>query len=332
LLNIKGSDGNLINQYWGQFDRGCSYYLLNMIHDAIQELQSFHANLEFIYPDIISDNAAILAFSYLAMYQNQKAIDIASILDDYAHRTGNTRLQLISQALIAEVELRQGNISAACEWANHFIPRKLNAHYFFYLPELTYVKVLLANCKKDDLMKAKDALKNLEDFSRNTCNYLIQIPVLALQGIILENQGDKQAAFDILQESFSLAKPRRYIRIFIDLLPELEAVLRRMEDENIESDYIHSILEAQVLITKEEKPIENQLASPEAQSKDNDQLSFRELDVLKLLAQGLRNKEIAEQLHISPDTVKSHLKNINSKLYVNSRIHAVRKATDLGII
>ena len=57
-------------------------------------------------------------------------------------------------------------------------------------------------------------------------------------------------------------------------------------------------------------------------------LSERELEVLYLIAAGLRNKEIAEKLFISLNTVKTHLKNINSKLNVTKRTKAVVRAKE----
>jgi LuxR family maltose regulon positive regulatory protein len=61
-------------------------------------------------------------------------------------------------------------------------------------------------------------------------------------------------------------------------------------------------------------------------------LTNRELEILSLLEQRLRNKEIAEKLFISPDTVKRHLYNIYQKLNVSTRHEAAEKATSLGII
>jgi LuxR family maltose regulon positive regulatory protein len=61
-------------------------------------------------------------------------------------------------------------------------------------------------------------------------------------------------------------------------------------------------------------------------------LSTRELDALKLIAEDLSNREIADKLFISLQTVKTHVKNILLKLEVESRIRAVSKAKELGII
>lgn len=62
------------------------------------------------------------------------------------------------------------------------------------------------------------------------------------------------------------------------------------------------------------------------------ELTAREIDVLKLLAQGLSNAEIADQLFISHNTVKTHLKSIFSKLGVEHRVQAAVIALQQGLI
>lgn len=61
-------------------------------------------------------------------------------------------------------------------------------------------------------------------------------------------------------------------------------------------------------------------------------LSDRELEVLQALAAGLANKEIAARLHVSPNTVKTHLANLFAKLGARRRTEAIRRARELGIV
>ena len=81
-----------------------------------------------------------------------------------------------------------------------------------------------------------------------------------------------------------------------------------------------------------EKRIPPEIASQLAEHAVDDTLTLREIDVLRLLAGGNANKVIADQLSITEDTVKGHVKNILSKLGANDRTHAVTIALKRGII
>ena len=74
------------------------------------------------------------------------------------------------------------------------------------------------------------------------------------------------------------------------------------------------------------------LAAKLAERVSGETLSLREIDVLKLMAEGKSNKEIGTSLFISEGTVKSHVKGIFSKLNVISRTEAVATATRRGLI
>jgi DNA-binding NarL/FixJ family response regulator len=81
-----------------------------------------------------------------------------------------------------------------------------------------------------------------------------------------------------------------------------------------------------------EKRIPPEIALQLAEHAVDDTLTLREIDVLRLLAGGNANKLIADQLSITEDTVKGHVKNILSKLGANDRTHAVTIALKRGII
>jgi DNA-binding NarL/FixJ family response regulator len=81
-----------------------------------------------------------------------------------------------------------------------------------------------------------------------------------------------------------------------------------------------------------QKRIPPEIAAELAEHTVEDDLSSREIDVLRLIAAGNSNKEIAGKLFISEETVKSHVTNILSKLHANDRTHAVTTALKRGII
>ena len=92
------------------------------------------------------------------------------------------------------------------------------------------------------------------------------------------------------------------------------------------------LLEAIRAVHAGEKRIPPEIASQLAEHAVDDALTLREIDVLRLLAGGNANKLIADQLSITEDTVKGHVKNILSKLGANDRTHAVTIALKRGII
>lgn len=81
-----------------------------------------------------------------------------------------------------------------------------------------------------------------------------------------------------------------------------------------------------------ERWIPRDVASRLAMRKTYEPLSTREIEVLRLIARGRANKEIARELSISENTVKDHMKNILSKLHVSARTEAVTAAAQRGII
>ena len=81
-----------------------------------------------------------------------------------------------------------------------------------------------------------------------------------------------------------------------------------------------------------QKRIPPEVAAELAEHTAEDDLSSREIDVLRLIATGNANKEIAAQLSIAEDTVKSHVTNILAKLGANDRTHAVTIGLKRGII
>ena len=78
--------------------------------------------------------------------------------------------------------------------------------------------------------------------------------------------------------------------------------------------------------------IEDNIDEEDIEEKEITELSEREHQVLELLAQGMSNKELAEELYISEKTVKNHVSNILNKLSVNDRTQAVILGLKKGLV
>ncbi len=152
----------------------------------------------------------------------------------------------------------------------------------------------------------------------------------------LECSGQAEEALSSLTEALRAASEEGYVRVFLDEGEILVALLRRWVGRHRHDCDSMGIAEHYVATLVDKlgsgQTAEGATAQREAGSPDGDALSSRELQVLKLLALGLRNKVIAERLFLSEFTVKSHLRNINSKLGATGRTEAVAIGRQRGLI
>jgi LuxR family maltose regulon positive regulatory protein len=148
------------------------------------------------------------------------------------------------------------------------------------------------------------------------------IEVLMLQATACDAGGDAPAALAALRRAVTLAQPEGYVRLFTDEGAPMVALLKAMRKQPAAPAYVHRLLAATTTIATRGS-IPQQLVEP---------LSERELDVLRLLGGDLGGPEIARQLSVSLNTLRTHTKNIYAKLGVTSRRGAVRQARDLDLI
>src|SRR5690606_37489798 len=128
------------------------------------------------------------------------------------------------------------------------------------------------------------------------------------------------SALATLERGLRLAEPEGYVRLFADLGMPMGRLLQEARSRDVMPDYVGKLLIA--FGTNLASPTSGERALPEP-------LSEREQEVLRLIAAGLTNREIAETLIISTETVKKHTSNILGKLGVRSRTEAVTRARDL---
>jgi LuxR family maltose regulon positive regulatory protein len=152
------------------------------------------------------------------------------------------------------------------------------------------------------------------------------IEILTVLSLAHHAQGDDAAASAALAQALARAEPERYVRIFVEDLPALAPLLRATAPEGVAGAHAQRVLAAAAIASAQEgRP------AGTAPAALIDELSSRELDVLRLLRSDLSGPDIARELVVSLHTVRSHTKNIYSKLGVNNRREAVTRAAELGI-
>jgi len=154
------------------------------------------------------------------------------------------------------------------------------------------------------------------------------IEILILLALANHAQGDLPAALLPLQHALSLAEPEGYVRIFLDEGPSMMHLLREISARDIMQSYTGKLLAACEAETGK-RAIKPDLPTPQPLVEP---LSQRELEILKLIAQGLSNPEISARLFLALDTVKGHNRRIFDKLQVKRRTEAVARARELGLL
>ncbi len=133
-----------------------------------------------------------------------------------------------------------------------------------------------------------------------------------------------------LEQALSMAEPEGYVRTFVDEGAPMAALLRRAASRSVAPAYVSKLLDA----LDAEAPMRRGStgpASPVVQQLE-EPLSEREGEVLRLIAAGLSNRDIAQDLVLATGTVKKHTNNIFTKLGVRSRTQAVAQAMELGLL
>ena len=198
-----------------------------------------------------------------------------------------------------------------------------------YAHEYKYSDLSRALIALDRASEALPLLERLTDGARSMGRVGDEIRYLVLKAMAHHSLENIPSALDYLSRALVLAEPQGYVRLFVDEGPPMAHLLYEALSHGIAPDYVQRLLAAFLQIETEPS------IPPGPQFPDGDwiePLTERELDVLKLIAEGLINQEIGDKLFLSLNTIKAHTRSIYGKLGVNNRTQAVSKARSLGII
>lgn len=229
-------------------------------------------------------------------------------------------------ALITRVWIAQGRIGEALGWVREQgLDVSDELSYLREFEHITLVRVLLARYKSEhmdrSLHEAIELLEHLLKAAQAGERAGSVLEILVLQALAYQAQDNISAALVPLQQALMLAEPEGYIRIFVDEGRPMAILLEEATKHGITSNYGRHLLTA-IGKPEDETPIQQALIEP---------LSERELEVLRLLRTDLNGPEIASELIVSLNTLRTHTKNIYSKLGVNNRRAAIRRAEELNL-
>lgn len=229
-------------------------------------------------------------------------------------------------AMKARVRIAQGELADAAGWArDRGVSATDDVTHLREFDHLTLVRLLIARHQThpdagaiDQAVGLLDRLLDVAEASERAGS-LVEIRML--QALAHDAQGHRPRAREALGRAFSEApEPEAYARLFLDEGAPMTALLRDAEHHGVAVDHARRLLGSGA-------PGTGQRPAPQV-----GQLTDRELQVLRLLDSELSGPQIARELYVSHNTLRTHTKHIFTKLDVTTRRAAVRSARDRGLL
>ena len=220
-------------------------------------------------------------------------------------------------AMKARIWVTQNRVTDARAWVDkrELTPRD-ELRYLNEYAHITLARLLIAERAPDVFDLMDRLLEAAEAGGRTGVANEIQV----LQALAYSERGDDARALRSLGQALERAEPEGYVRLFVDEGAPMERLLRLSTDRGLQPDYAQRLLGA------------FRRGDGITSGGSTDLLSDRELQVLKLLASELTGPEVARELFVSLNTLRTHTRHIFEKLGVNSRRAAVKHAKMLGLL
>jgi LuxR family maltose regulon positive regulatory protein len=226
-------------------------------------------------------------------------------------------------AVKARLLVQDGNLDTAAAWAaGRGVSLDDEPTYLTEFEHLTLARLHLALHWSDgsDVEAVLDLLQRIEDAADAGRRTGTAAEAAALMAVAEDARGHRPAATEALNRALTRAAPEDYVRLFLDEGPPMVALLRSAGLSDRAAEHAKRIL------ASSQAPV-----TPPVRAGLVDELSERELDVLRLLRSDLSGPDIARELLISLNTLRTHTKNIYAKLGVNNRRAALTRAAALGL-
>jgi LuxR family transcriptional regulator, maltose regulon positive regulatory protein len=235
--------------------------------------------------------------------------------------------------------LASGELDRATHWAEELAQQpRLPSTLARERQNVAQTRILLTQKRFAEALSLLEPLLAIAE-KQERLSHVIEMKVLQVLAYQMSRQ--EQEALSVLSQVLKLAEPEGYIRCFVDEGAPMAALLSRLrerEQRHGPTPYLDTVLAAFANSPTNDKaetrlsggsdnslPYEHSSLLPEP-------LSPRELEVLSLMEQGASNQQIAQSLVLALSTVKSHVRTILSKLEVNNRTQAVKRARTLGLL
>jgi len=316
-LKEKGWDEHLMDTAWVYMALSELAYQTNNLDECMRYLDDVAAAKYNDSWDFLSSMVNVRrARVYYAQGDVGKAKKYMAVIDKPEITSPLLPIFPMIEDDIFSVQIRLGDLSQADCWLSG---KNFNADYEANFEQeaesVLFVRVLIQQHQADQsLLVISPLLLKAEQEGHQS----LVIELLVLQALARQSQGKTRQAIESLERALDYAEEEKHIRIFLDEDAPMAALLKQALNGR-QSVYAQTLLQQMG-----HEPTKNRIIGLSVEP-----LSKKEQKTLELLITGLTNKEIAEQLFVSPNTVKTHIKNIYRKLGVNNRVEAMAKGVGL---
>ena len=234
-------------------------------------------------------------------------------------------------AMKARIRIVQGRLREAEAWA---LERGVSAvdelSYLREYDHLTLARLLIAKYREDQVQRVIDEAVSLLDRLLEAAEAHGRggsvNEILVLQALAEDAKGQRQQALAALERALVQTEPEGYVRLFLDEGAPMSKLLRRAATKGVVPGSVDKLLRASGVAE------DDRHRTPATTETVTAALSERELQVLELLKTTMSGPEIARELFISVNTLRTHTRHIFEKLEADSRAAAVRRAEERGLI
>ncbi|HLG15930.1 MAG TPA: LuxR C-terminal-related transcriptional regulator [Blastocatellia bacterium] len=308
---------------------GLVYVPLGMLYFEINDLERAYYHLATgiglcqhmgtVYPTLVGQRT--LAKIHYARGEIEAMWETLAAARELAAQSENQRRIRLINAATAELQLRQGHVAAAALTLADLPPAPRDRSE---QENLTFARLLLAQGRAQ---AAHSLLEELERFAQQQGRRGSLITIRLLQALTWQALDEARAAVDCIEQAISLAAPEGYFRVFLEEGPAVAALLPQAQ--HVAPTFVAGLLEA--FLRRPEKTAAR-IESSARSLPLMEQLSETQLAILRLVADGLSNRDIAARLAITEGTTKWHLNQVYGKLNVCSRTQAVAQARQLRLL
>ena len=300
----------------------------NNIEDGLKNaLKGFELSQRALSQSFKGYSVLLLAESYYKIGNLNQALKTIEGLEDILDKKIAQWLSVLGYSLKSKLLILTGEIQHADILHKQKIKQDKNHAFEKYFYNISMARFLLAQYKSEEAIALLNKLsKGLK--RDNAAELLIEVELLKAKAYLLRKI--KKEAISSVSRAIRLAQTENLVRVFINEGEVVEKLVKEILQDKltissgaldvISKDYLNKLNTAFELEKKRMKK----------HSAEN--LSSREIEVLRLISDKLSNNEISETLYISLSTVKTHISHILSKLGAKNRLEAIETAVEKGLI